>query len=166
MRIGQGVDVHAFASHADRPLALGGITIAGEASLAGHSDGDVALHALTDALLGAAGLGDLGGFVGVDDPAVAGASSRRFLVDAARAVADRGWTVANGDLTIVAQRPRLAAHLPAMRAAIAADLGLPETAVNVKATSTDHLGFLGRGEGIAALAVVLLRSAGEGPQRA
>lgn len=160
MRIGQGVDVHAFVAEADRPLALGGITIAGEAPLAGHSDGDVALHALADALLGAAGLGDLGGFVGVDDPAIAGAPSRRFLVDAAAAVADRGWAVANGDLTIVAQRPRLAAHLPAMRAAIAADLGLPESAVNVKATSTDALGFLGRGEGIAALAVVLLEPAG------
>ncbi len=162
MRIGQGVDVHAFDPRADRPLCLGGITIAGAPPLAGHSDGDVALHALTDALLGAAGLGDLGGFVGVDDPAVSGAASRGFLVDAAAAVARQGWRVANGDLTIVAQRPRLAAHLPAMRTAIADALGLPESAVNVKATSTDRLGFLGRGEGIAALAVVLLSPAGEG----
>ena len=160
MRIGQGVDVHAFDPRADRALRLGGVTIDGAPALAGHSDGDVALHALTDALLGAAGLGDLGGFVGVDDPAVAGAASRGFLVDAAAALAGRGWEVVNGDLTIVAQRPRLAAHLPAMRGAIADALGLEEAAVNVKATSTDALGFLGRGEGIAALAVVLLAPTG------
>jgi 2-C-methyl-D-erythritol 2,4-cyclodiphosphate synthase len=156
MRVGQGLDVHAFSDDPARPLVLGGVVIPGGPGLAGHSDADVVLHAVVDALLGAAGLGDIGSLVGVDAPSTAGASSQGFV----RAAADRlrvaGWAPVNLDCTVVAARPRLAPHRVAMAAATAALLGLPPDAVHVKATSTDGLGFTGRGEGIAALAVALI----------
>jgi 2-C-methyl-D-erythritol 2,4-cyclodiphosphate synthase len=157
MRIGQGVDVHAFSEDPARELVLGGITIDGSRGLAGNSDADVVCHALCDAVLGAAGLGDLGRHFPDDDPAYAGADSIELLayvVGRARAL---GWSVANADCTVIAQRPRLAPHLDAMTARLGAVLEAP---VNVKATTTEQLGALGRGEGIGATAVVLLESAG------
>lgn len=152
MRVGSGLDVHAFSDDPARPLVLAGVRIDGAPGLAGHSDGDVVAHAVADALLGAAGLGDLGSAFGVDDPALAGADSLGLL----RSVVDRVGAIANVDCTVVAQRPRLATHQPAMRARLAATLGLPEPRVSVKVTSTDRLGTIGRGEGIACWAVVLL----------
>ena len=160
-RVGQGVDVHAFADGGQGSVRLGGVDVPGGPALAGHSDGDVVLHAVVDALLGAAGLGDLGGLVGVDLPATAGADSASFVHRALQQVAARGWLVGNADVTVVCQRPRIAPHAPAMRRRLAELLEVGADAVNVKATTTDQLGFLGRGEGIAALAVVLLRRAGE-----
>lgn len=156
MRIGQGVDVHAFSADAGRPLCLGGVHIPGGPGLEGHSDADVVLHALVDALLGAVGLGDLGAVFGTADPAHAGAASHVFVAGALDRVTEAGWAVANADVTVVAQRPRLAAHRAAITDSIADLLGVAPGAVNVKATTTDGLGFTGRGEGIACLAVVLL----------
>lgn len=155
-RVGQGLDVHAFARNAARPLLLGGVEIAEGPGLAGHSDGDVVLHALVDGLLGAAGLGDLGGLVGVDRPETADASSGGFVEAAVDAVGATGWVVANADLTIVAQRPRIDPHKAVIRDRVAALLGAWPEQVSVKATSTDGLGAVGHGEGIACLAVVLL----------
>jgi 2-C-methyl-D-erythritol 2,4-cyclodiphosphate synthase len=154
MRIGQGVDVHAFAD--GRRLVLGGVEIPHPRGLAGHSDADVLLHAIIDALLGAAALGDIGGMFPSDDPQWAGASSIDLLHRAHERVRTAGYAVASLDATVVAQEPRLASHVPAMREAIAVALELDVTLVSVKATTTDGLGFTGRGEGIAALAVVLL----------
>lgn len=154
MRIGQGVDVHAFADE-PRPLVLGGVVIPGARGLAGHSDADVVLHAITDALLGAGALGDLGSLVGVDRPETAGADSTTFAALALERLAEAGLRPVNVDATVVAQRPRLAAHVPAMRARTAEVLGLPVGTVSIKATTTDRLGFIGRGEGIACLAVAL-----------
>lgn len=154
-RIGQGYDVHAFAPDDAGPLRLGGVEMDGP-PLAGHSDADVVLHALTDAVLGAAALGDLGELVGVDEPATRGAASSAFVAEALRRVRAEGWRVGNADVTVIAQRPRLAPHLDAMRERIAGLLGVGEPAVSVKATSTDRLGAVGRGEGIACMAVVLL----------
>lgn len=154
LRVGSGVDVHAFASDVDRPLVLGGVAVPDGPGLAGHSDADVVAHAVADALLGAAGLGDLGERFGTDDPDLAGAGSMGLLAQVVADVADAGWTVGNVDCTVVAQRPRLAQHLPAIRANLAGRLGA--AAVSVKATSTDGLGALGRGEGIACWAVCLL----------
>lgn len=153
-RIGQGIDVHAFSEDPQRRLVLAGITIPGAPGLEGHSDADVVLHALTDAVLGAAGLGDLGTRYGTDDPAFAGANSRRFLADAGVRAAGQGWTIGNADVTIIAARPRIAPYREDMCRVIADVLGTE--AVSVKATTTDGLGLTGRGEGIAALAVVLL----------
>jgi 2-C-methyl-D-erythritol 2,4-cyclodiphosphate synthase len=153
VRVGQGIDVHAFADDDARPLVLGGVTVPGAPGLAGHSDGDVVLHALADALLGAAGAGDLGSVFGTADPAYAGASSEVFVRAALRRAAEAGWGVANADLTVVAQRPRLAGHRAAITEAVTRLIGAP---VSVKATSTDGLGVTGRGEGMACLAVVLL----------
>lgn len=155
-RVGQGLDIHAFADGPDRPLRLGGVTIPGPRGLAGHSDADVVLHALCDALLGAAALGDLGSLFGTDDPRYAGADSTVFVREACRRVTDAGWAVGNVDVTVVAQAPRLAAHVEAMRASVAALLGVGVGEVSVKATTTDHLGLVGRGEGVAGLAVALL----------
>lgn len=157
-RVAQGVDVHAFDPDAppDRPLVLGGVTVPGGPPLAGHSDADCVLHALVDALLGAAGLGDIGTLFGTDDPAYAGAASTVFLAETLRRLDEAGWAVGNADVTVVAQRPRLAAHRPAMTARVAALLAVPPDRVTIKATTTDHLGFIGRAEGIAALATVLL----------
>lgn len=154
MRIGHGFDVHAF-GEGDH-LTLGGVRIPYERGLKAHSDGDVLIHALCDALLGAAALGDIGGHFPDNDPAYAGADSRGLLRRVMGLLEAQGWQVANADCTVIAQAPRLAPHVQAMRANLAADLGVDIGRVNVKATTTERLGYLGRGEGIAAHAVVLL----------
>ncbi len=153
-RVGQGFDVHAFA--AGRKLILGGVEIPYERGLLGHSDADVLLHAITDAILGAAGLGDIGRLYPDNDPQYAGADSRVLLRGALAAVQRAGWRIGNVDATIIAQAPRISPHAEAMRANIAADLGVAPEAVNIKGKTTERLGFTGRGEGIAAEAVALL----------
>jgi 2-C-methyl-D-erythritol 2,4-cyclodiphosphate synthase len=153
-RIGNGFDVHAFA--AGRRLVLGGVTIPFDRGLAGHSDADVLLHAITDALLGALALGDLGLHFPDSDPRWKDADSRVLLRHAMSLVAAKGYAVGNVDSTVIAQVPKLAPHVPAMVANIAADLGCTVDRVSVKATTTERLGFTGRGEGIAALATVLI----------
>jgi 2-C-methyl-D-erythritol 2,4-cyclodiphosphate synthase len=158
MRIGHGFDVHAFGP--GERVVIGGVSIPHDRGVVAHSDGDVALHALCDALLGAAGLGDIGGMFPDTDPRWAGADSRKLLRDVVARLAAKGLAVANADLTVIAQAPRLAPHIGEMRARIAADLGIPEERVNVKATTTERLGYIGRGEGLAAHAVALLRDAG------
>lgn len=155
MLIGQGLDAHRFAP--GRRLVLGGVEVPHDQGLAAHSDGDVAIHALCDALLGAAGLGDIGRHFPDTDAAYAGIDSRRLLRRVVAELAGQGLAVHNADLTIVAQRPRLADHIPTMRQRLAEDLGCDPARVNVKATTTEQMGFTGRGEGIAALAVVTLR---------
>ncbi len=157
MRIGHGFDTHALV--ADRPLVLGGIAIPHERGLEGHSDGDVLLHAVTSALLGAMGEGDLGMHFPSSDPSLRGIASRELVARAATLMREHKLVLGNLDATLVAQVPRLAPHLPEMRAVIADLLDTDAERVNVKATSTDHLGHLGRGEGIAAFAVVLLEPA-------
>jgi 2-C-methyl-D-erythritol 2,4-cyclodiphosphate synthase len=157
MRIGHGFDVHRLV--AGRKLVLGGVHIPFDRGLEGHSDADVLLHAITDALLGAAALGDIGRHFPDTDPAYRGADSRALLRTALAKVAAAGYAVANLDATLIAQQPRMAPHIPAMVANIAADLGLDPGQVNVKAKTTERLGFIGRGEGIAAEAVVLLGDA-------
>ena len=154
MRIGSGYDVHRFGS--GDSVRLGGVTIPYERGLVAHSDGDVLLHALMDALLGAAALGDIGRHFPPDDVRYAGADSRELLREVARLVAARGFGVANCDLTLIAEAPRIAAHREAMATNIAADLGIDRGRVNVKATTAEGLGALGRAEGIAAQAIVLL----------
>lgn len=154
MRIGQGFDVHAFEDGGT--LVLGGVSIPFERSLAAHSDGDVVLHALCDALLGAAGCGDIGRHFPPDDPAYSNIDSRLLLRDTVAMLTGKRFTIANADITIVAQLPKLAPFIDAMRACISADLHVEPGRVNVKATTTEHLGFTGREEGIAAFAVVLL----------
>ncbi len=154
MRAGIGFDAHAFA--AGRRLVLGGVEIPGETGLAGHSDADAVLHALIDALLGAAALGDIGAHFPSSDARYHDADSRDLLRQAVALVQGRGYGVANADVTIIAERPRLAPHLEAMRRAIAADLAVGFEAVSVTATTTDGMGVTGRGEGIAAMAVALL----------
>jgi len=153
-RIGQGYDVHALVP--GRRLVVGGVEIAHSHGLLGHSDADVLLHAITDALLGAAALGDIGRHFPDSDPRWRGADSRALLREAAAKVRAAGWSIGNVDTTIVAQAPRMAPHIPAMVAAVAADLGLAQDRVNVKAKTTERLGFAGRGEGIAAQAVALV----------
>jgi len=163
MLIGQGIDAHRFGP--GRPLMLAGVQVPHDQGLEAHSDGDVAIHALCDALLGAAGLGDIGRHFPDTDAAYAGIDSRVLLRRVMAALAELGLAVHNADLTLVAQRPRLAPFIPAMTQTLAADLVCPPARVNVKATTTERLGFTGRGEGIAAFAVVLLRERGdEGPQ--
>lgn len=159
MRIGIGYDIHRL--QPGRPLVLGGVTIPGETGLAGHSDADALLHAVIDALLGAAGLGDIGQHFPPSDPAYAGASSRDLLARAVEMLAEAGFTVVSVDATVIAERPPLAAHIPALRQAMASVLGLTPGRVNVKATTNEGLGALGRGEGIAALAVALLSGTSE-----
>lgn len=154
MRIGQGIDAHRFAE--GRKLILGGVEIEHPQGMAAHSDGDVVLHALCDALLGAAGMGDIGRHFPDNDPAYAGIDSRILLRDVVKRLHQARLSVHNADITIVAQRPRMAPHIESMRANIAEDLHLPAERVNVKATTTEQMGFTGRGEGIAAFAVVLL----------
>jgi 2-C-methyl-D-erythritol 2,4-cyclodiphosphate synthase len=154
MLIGQGFDAHRFTP--GRPLILGGITIPFDQGMAAHSDGDVVIHALCDALLGAAGLGDIGRHFPDTDAAYAGIDSRILLRRVMVELKSQALRVHNADLTIIAQRPRLSAHVPAMRETLASDLGCDPRRVNVKATTTEHMGFTGRGEGIAALAAVLL----------
>ena len=156
MRIGQGYDVHSLV--AGRPLIIGGVTIRHDKGLAGHSDADVLLHAVTDALLGAAALGDIGRHFPDTDPAYAGADSRALLRHVATLLARERYRIVNVDATIIAQAPKMAPHIPAMIANIAADLGVRSAQVNVKAKTNELLGFLGRGEGIAAQAVALLEA--------
>ncbi|HXH72330.1 MAG TPA: 2-C-methyl-D-erythritol 2,4-cyclodiphosphate synthase [Mariprofundaceae bacterium] len=154
IRIGQGFDVHAFA--AGRKLVLGGIEIPYSLGLAGHSDADVLVHAICDALLGAAGLGDIGRHFPDTDARYAGADSCELLADVMRKLQVAGWRLGNVDATVIAQKPKLAGHIPAMQQRLAGVLGVKAAAVNVKATTTEGLGFTGREEGIAAQAVVLL----------
>jgi 2-C-methyl-D-erythritol 2,4-cyclodiphosphate synthase len=154
MRIGHGFDVHAFGE--GEVVHVGGVAIPHDRGVVAHSDGDVALHALCDALLGAAGLGDIGGMFPDTDAKWKGADSRELLRAVVARVAEQGLQVGNADLTLVAQAPRMAAHIPLMRERIAADLGIAAGRVNVKATTTEKMGYIGRGEGLAAYAVVLL----------
>ena len=154
MRIGHGFDAHALV--AGRRLVIGGVSIPHEKGLAGHSDADVLIHAVCDALLGAAGLGDIGMHFPDSDARYKDIDSRRLLREVARLLKERGLKVANVDATVIAQAPRMAPHIAAMRANLAADLGVAPDAVNVKAKTTEKLGFVGRGEGIAAEAVALL----------
>ncbi|MEX0381795.1 2-C-methyl-D-erythritol 2,4-cyclodiphosphate synthase [Spiribacter sp. 1M153] len=154
MRIGQGIDAHRLV--ADRRLVLGGVEVAFEYGLAAHSDGDVLLHALCDALLGAVGQGDIGQHFPDTDAAYAQIDSRVLLRRVGALVAGQGGVIGNLDATLIAQRPRLAPHLPVMRTRIAADLDLSEGQINLKATTLEWMGFTGRGEGIAASAVALV----------
>lgn len=156
IRIGHGYDVHAC-GEGDHVM-LAGVRIPNDVGLVAHSDGDVALHALCDALLGAAGLGDIGRHFPDTDDAFRGADSRGLLRDVVSQLAQAGWTVGNVDLTIVAQRPRLSDHIEQMRDVVAQDLGVERDCVNIKATTTERLGFVGREEGIAAHAVALITS--------
>ena len=155
-RIGHGYDAHRFAPGAK--LVLGGVAIEFDRGLAAHSDGDVLIHALCDALLGAAGLGDIGRHFPDTDPEFAGIDSRILLRRVVALLHGRGFEVVNADATIIAQAPRLAPHLDRMRTCLASDLGIGTDAVNVKATTTEGMGFAGRGEGIAAHAVALIES--------
>ena len=155
LRIGNGFDVHALV--AGRPLILGGVTIPHDRGLAGHSDADVLLHAITDAMLGALALGDLGKHFPDTDPRWRGADSRALLRHVFKRAFDGGWEIGNVDATLVAQAPKVAPYVAQMRTNIALDLGCDESRVSVKATTTEHLGFTGRKEGIAALATVLLQ---------
>lgn len=154
MRIGEGWDTHALV--AGRPLVLGGVTIPHAVGLLGHSDADALLHAITDALFGAAGLGDIGRHFPDTAAEFKGADSRRLLVEAARRVRAQGWSIVNVDSTIVAQAPKMAPHIPAMREAIAQALEIAVDCVNVKAKTAERLGPVGRGESIEARAVCLL----------
>lgn len=156
VRVGSGLDVHSFGDDPGRPLVLGGVPVPGAPGLAGHSDADVVAHAVADALLGAVAAGDLGSRFGVDDPATAGADSLALLRSVVAGMRGDGWGVANVDCTVVARRPRLAGHRDAMRARLADALGVEVAAVSVKFTTTDGLGSLGRGEGIACWASVLV----------
>ena len=150
-RVGTGFDVHALVEH--RPLILAGVQVPYEKGLLGHSDADVALHALMDALLGAAGKGDIGKHFPDTDAEYEGADSRRLLRTVVGMLQKDGWQINNADVTIIAQKPKLAPFIPTMRELVANDLGIGEDAVNIKATTTEKLGFTGRGEGIAAEAV-------------
>jgi 2-C-methyl-D-erythritol 4-phosphate cytidylyltransferase/2-C-methyl-D-erythritol 2,4-cyclodiphosphate synthase len=152
IRVGQGLDVHAFDEQ--RPLVLGGVRISDRGGLAGHSDADAALHALTDAILGSIGAGDIGELFPSEEPRWKGAASAIFVREALRLLAERDCDLQNVDITLIAQKPRLAPHKGAIRAAIAHLLSIPEGRVSVKATTTDHLGFTGRGEGICVMAIV------------
>lgn len=154
MLIGQGFDAHRFAP--GRPLVLGGVEIPHDQGMLAHSDGDVLIHALCDALLGAAGLGDIGRHFPDTDDAYAGIDSRILLRRVIESLLARGLRVHNADMTLIAQRPKLAAHIPAMVEVLAADMQCDAARVNVKATTMEHMGFTGRGEGIAASASVLL----------
>ncbi|WP_226537560.1 2-C-methyl-D-erythritol 2,4-cyclodiphosphate synthase [Fictibacillus halophilus] len=154
MRIGQGFDVHAFCE--GRPLIIGGVTIPYEKGLLGHSDADVLLHAITDALLGAAGEGDIGKHFPDTDPAYKGADSKRLLLDSWKLVEKKGYRLGNIDCTIIAQKPKMLPYIEEMRSIIADIFEVDADLINVKATTTEKLGFPGREEGIAAQAVVLI----------
>src|SRR5688572_15328372 len=154
MRIGQGVDIHPFAP--ERPLILGGVRIAESNGLSGHSDADAVLHAITDAILGAAGAGDIGHYFPSTDERWRNAESSRFVHEAQKILSDMDAHLVNVDVTIIAQQPKLAPHRDSMVASLSRLLSLPEGRVNVKATTTDHLGFIGRGEGICAMAIVAI----------
>jgi 2-C-methyl-D-erythritol 2,4-cyclodiphosphate synthase len=157
LRVGIGFDAHAFT--AGRPLVLAGVTIPAERGLEGHSDADLVSHAVTDALLGAAGMEDIGHLFPSDDPALAGASSIALLGQASERVRASGWALVNVDAIVIMQAPRLTPHRDAMRERLAAALGVERSRVTVRASTTDHLGFAGRGEGAACQAVALLRKA-------
>jgi 2-C-methyl-D-erythritol 2,4-cyclodiphosphate synthase len=154
-RIGSGFDAHAFEEGV--PLVLGGVRIDHPSGLAGHSDGDVLAHALTDAVLGAAGLEDIGAYFSSDDPDLAGADSVELLAKAWQRVQEKGWSLANADVVLIGEEPRLAPHREEMRRRLAGALGVEPELVAVRATTTDGLGFTGRREGLAAMAVALLR---------
>jgi len=154
IRIGHGFDVHAFAE--GRKLIIGGVDIPYDRGLLGHSDADVLLHAICDALLGAAALGDIGKHFPDSDPRYKGIDSRKLLRHVAELLDGRGWKVGNVDATIIAQAPKMAPHIATMREHIAEDIGIAADQVNVKATTTEQLGFTGREEGIAAEAVCLI----------
>jgi len=154
VRVGQGFDVHALAK--GRKLVLGGVTIPFEKGLAGHSDADVLVHAVCDALLGAAALGDIGRHFSDSDPKYKNADSRAFLREVGAKVRDAGFSIANVDATILAEAPKMAPHIPTMVANLAADLEIRADQVNVKAKTAERLGAIGRGEGIAAEAIALL----------
>lgn len=154
IRIGHGFDVHAFAE--ERRLIIGGVDIPHARGLLGHSDADVLIHAVCDALLGAAGLGDIGRHFPDSDARYKGIDSRKLLRHVSALLEERGWKVGNVDATIIAQAPKMAPHIPAMRANLADDLGIEAAVINVKATTTERLGFTGREEGIAAEAVCLI----------
>lgn len=156
VRIGQGLDVHAFAD--GDHVMLGGVRIPHDRGLAAHSDGDVALHALCDALLGAAALGDIGQHFPPSDERWRDADSKSLLAAVYALLEASGWQVGNIDLTIVCEQPRIGPHVDAMRDVVSGLLGIPSGAVSVKATTTEKLGFCGRGEGIAALAIALLQA--------
>jgi 2-C-methyl-D-erythritol 2,4-cyclodiphosphate synthase len=155
MRVGIGYDVHPFAKGC--PLVLGGVPVGGEDGLSGHSDADAVLHAIIDALLGAAGLGDIGQHFPSEDPAYAGADSKELLRHVVGLLKGAGYQVENVDATVIAERPRLQGYLSRMRQTIAAVLGVEDARVSVKATTHEGLGAIGRGEGIAAMAVALLK---------
>ena len=156
LRIGQGYDVHQLTEN--RALILGGVNIPWEKGLLGHSDADVLLHAIMDALLGAAAMGDIGALFPDTDPRYAGADSLELLKDVARRLREAGWRVVNIDSTIIAQRPRLAPYISQMRANISDALQIDVSRISVKATTEEHLGFTGRGEGISAQAIALLQT--------
>ncbi len=160
IRAGTGYDVHAFAE--GRPLVLGGVTIPHERGLQGHSDADVLSHAIGDAMLGAAGLGDIGIHFPDDDARYRGISSLVLLQRIVDALGESGYTISNVDATVVAERPKLSPYVSQMRSRIGKALGLPDDRVSIKATTSERLGFTGREEGIAAHAVVLIRSADGG----
>jgi 2-C-methyl-D-erythritol 2,4-cyclodiphosphate synthase len=155
IRIGLGVDAHALEK--GTPLVLGGVRLEHDRGLSGHSDGDVVAHALTDAVLGAAGLGDIGSLFSSDDERFRGADSLDLLAEAYRQVVEAGFELVNADCIVIGEEPRIAPHREEMRRRLAGALGVVASAVNVRATTTDRLGFTGRGEGIAAEAVALLR---------
>lgn len=155
LRVGTGFDAHALVGGV--PLVLGGVAIDHPRGLAGHSDGDVLAHALTDAVLGAAGMEDMGALFSSDDPALEGADSVELLREAWRRVEGAGWELVNADVVLIGEEPRLAPHRDAMRARLAGALGVEPERVAVRATTTDGLGFTGRGEGLAAQAVALLQ---------
>ncbi|MBX2869641.1 MAG: 2-C-methyl-D-erythritol 2,4-cyclodiphosphate synthase [Acidiferrobacterales bacterium] len=161
MRVGHGYDVHRLVAH--RPLVLGGVTIPYELGLDGHSDADVLLHAVCDALLGAAGLGDIGQHFSPSDQTYRGMDSRIFVREVYDLLTQRDWVVGNIDITLVAEKPRMAPHLPQMITNISADLQIDSSQVNVKATTTEGLGFCGTGEGIACHSVVLIQRNGPLP---
>ncbi len=161
LRIGQGIDVHRFSEDPDRPLILGGITITGARGLEGHSDADAVAHAVADAVLGGAGLGDLGRHAPDTDPAWRGADSLDILAEVVARAAAAGWVPVNADCTVVAEQPRLAPYVDRMAERLGSVLGAP---ANVKATRAEGLGALGRAEGIACTAVVLLASAPGGEE--
>jgi 2-C-methyl-D-erythritol 2,4-cyclodiphosphate synthase len=154
LRVGSGIDVHAFGPGSF--VMLGGVRVAHECGVIAHSDGDVLLHALVDALLGAAGLGDIGQHFPDSDPQWRGAESTRFVSATMAQLRRDGWQVINADLTLLAQVPRIGAHREAIRQCVAGLLGIAPACVNVKATTTEQLGFIGRAEGLGALATVLI----------
>jgi 2-C-methyl-D-erythritol 2,4-cyclodiphosphate synthase len=162
MRVGSGYDVHAFGP--GDHVMLGGVRIPHEQGIRAHSDGDVLLHALCDALLGAMGLGDIGQHFPDTDPRWKGADSRVFLRHCAQLLKQHAWRVVNADVTVIAEAPRLGQHRESIRAQIAEDVGSPVERINIKATTHEGLGALGRGEGIACQAIVLLARAGDGTQ--